>query len=297
MKNSSKTKTVLRTIKSSLDKRRRAVFTKKDLQEIVIENLSNVSENQRAILKGTILQYLWDNEMLNEVVFEFPSRKEARYLFGNITKLELAQSLKPNAYLCHRAAMFVNGLCDDEPEIIYINVEQSQHHKRSSGSLTQFGFDQAFRNKPRVSNEIAEAYDTRVCITHGQRTDQLGVETKTGMVGESLRVTGIERTLIDIAVRPIYAGGPEEVLKAYEKAANIVSIEKLETMLSKMNFVYPYHQAIGFYLFASKAYSNEAIRPFEKKSREFDFYLDYKMKDPEYSKEWRIHYPPGLIQM
>ncbi len=294
MSKGNKTEEAKRALETNLDNRRRAIFTKNDLKEIVIQNLPDVGVNQRTLIKGQLLKYLREKEKLKEVVFEFPSRKETRYLFGNITNFELAQSLKPNAYLAHRAAMFLNGLCTEYPQTIYINVEQSQEHKRNINSLTQVAIDHAFKNKARVSNEVAEANGIQVCITHGQKTDQLGVETKKGPLGESLRITSIERTLIDITVRPIYASGPREVLKAYEKAANLVSINKLHKMLGKMNFVYPYHQSVGFYLEASKAYSKENIALFENTKRDFDFYLDYRMKNPKYSKTWKIYYPSGL---
>ncbi len=292
---SNATEMAIGAIKTSLDKRRRAIFTKNDLQEIVIENLPDVGANQRTLIKGQLLNYLWEKNKLKEVVFNFPSRKETRYLFGNITNFELAQSLKPNAYLAHRAAMYLHNLCTDPPETIHINVEQSQQHKRNTKSLTQAGIDQAFKNKVRVSNAIAESNGVKVCITHGQKTDQLGVETKKGPIGEALRVTGVERTLIDITVRPIYAGGPTEVLKAYQAAAKIVSIKKLVKILDKMNFVYPFHQAIGFYLHSSKSYSKSDITLFEAMKKEFDFYLDYRMKNPKYSKQWRIFYPADLV--
>lgn len=295
MKKEHATEEAICALKTSLDNRRRGIFTKSDLQEIVIENLPDVGVNQRTLIKGQLLKYLWEREKLKEVVFEFPSRKETRYLFGNITNFELAQSLKPNAYLAHRAAMFLNNLCTDYLETIHINVEQSQQHKRNTNSLTQVAIDQAFKNKVRVSNEIAEANGIQVCITHGQKTDQLGVETKNGSVGEALRVANIERTLIDITVRPIYAGGPTEVLKAYKNAANKVSIEKLINTLCKMNFVYPFHQAVGFYLHASQSYSKTDIEAFESIKKEFDFYLDYRMKNPAYSKQWKIFYPADLI--
>lgn len=40
-------------------------------------------------------------------------------------------------------------------------------------------------------------------------------------------VTGPERTLIDITVRPFYSGGPKAVLEAYRQAKDVVSIQKL----------------------------------------------------------------------
>jgi len=287
------TRQTLRVVKKSLQSLRNAIFTKSDLQEIVLQNLPDVGPNQRALIRGEILEYLWETGKLKEATFDFPSRRETRYLLGKITNFQLAQALKPNAYLAHRAAMFLTGLCDEAPETIHINVEQSQHHKRNTNTLTQGGIDQAFRNKTRVSNEVAEANGIKVCITHGQRTDQLGVETKKGANGELLFVTNLERTLIDITVRPIYVGGPKEVLKAYKKARHLSS-KKLFDMLKKMDFVYPYHQAIGFYLDASGAYSATDLLPFKKIKRDFDFYLDYRMTNPVYSSEWQIYYPAGL---
>ena len=50
------------------------------------------------------------------------------------------------------------------------------------------------------------------------KTNALGVIEIQGSEDETLKVTGIERTLIDIAVRPVYAGGVFEVLKAYKLA-------------------------------------------------------------------------------
>lgn len=277
-----------------MNNRRKAIFTKNDLQEIVIQNLPDVGVNQRILIKGQILTYLWEEEKLKEIVFEFPSRKEKRYLFGKITSLELAQSLKPNAYLAYRAAMFLNGLCEENPRTIHINVEQSQHHKRNASTLTQASIDQAFKNKARVSNEIAEAHNMQVCVTHGQRTDCLGVEIKEGPDGESLLVTSLERTLIDIAVRPVYAGGPKEVLKAYRKATNL-SLKKLLKFLKEMNYVYPYQQAIGFYLQASGILPNADLNPLKNLQSGFDFYLDYRMKNSNYSEEWKLYYPHNLI--
>ncbi|MEP6847564.1 MAG: hypothetical protein ABI999_01820 [Acidobacteriota bacterium] len=60
---------VIRIVERNLDKRRRAIFTKSDLQEIAIQNLPDVGVNQRALIKGQILKYLWEKEKLKEVIF------------------------------------------------------------------------------------------------------------------------------------------------------------------------------------------------------------------------------------
>jgi len=52
----------------------------------------------------------------------------------------------------------------------------------------------------------------------GKNTNRLGVEEIAGPASETIPVTNLERTLIDIVVRPAYAGGTSQLLKAYRTA-------------------------------------------------------------------------------
>jgi predicted transcriptional regulator of viral defense system len=122
----------------------------------------------------------------------------------------------------------------------------------------------------------------------------LGVIESRWTDGEKIRFTNIEKTLIDITVRPIYAGGVFEVLKAYRNAKGNVSINRLTAMLRKLNYVYPYHQAVGFYLERSGVYDESSIRLLRKFEMNYDFYLTYDMQEQDYSKEWRLFFPKGF---
>ena len=128
----------------------------------------------------------------------------------------------------------------------------------------------------------------------------MGVEERDVRLTDSreavpLRLTDVERTLVDIAVRPFYAGGVAEVLKAYRRAAQRASVNRLAGMLRKLAYVYPYHQAIGFYLEAAQAYDKKTVDLFHGRfDYEFDFFLSYGMKDTEYVSRWRVHVPRGL---
>ena len=73
-----------------------------------------------------------------------------------------------------------------------------------------------------------------------------------------------------------------------------ISINKLSAMLKKLNFTYPYHQAIGFYLEKAGVYSESQIKIIEKFQRKYDFYLTHQMKDVEYSEKWKLFYPKGF---
>jgi predicted transcriptional regulator of viral defense system len=109
-----------------------------------------------------------------------------------------------------------------------------------------------------------------------------------------VRLTSLERTLIDIAVRPMYAGGISEVAKAYAAAVSTCSVNKIAAYLRKLAFTYPYHQAIGFYLERSGMYSDEQISLLDDFPTEFDFYLTYQMKNTEYRDRWKLFVPKGF---
>lgn len=108
-----------------------------------------------------------------------------------------------------------------------------------------------------------------------------------------VRLTNIERTLIDAAVRPIYTGGISEVAKAFQFAKEQVSVNRLGAMLKKLSYTYPYHQSIGYYL-ERAGYRSSQLDLLRRSPMEYDFYLDHGMQDTKYIKDWRLHGPRGF---
>jgi len=108
-----------------------------------------------------------------------------------------------------------------------------------------------------------------------------------------VEVTSLERTLIDITVRPAYSGGVSTVLRAFKLARNRTSVTKLIALLNKFNYIYPYHQSIGFYL--KHAGYTEADQLLAKLDGvKFDFYLCHGLKDPAFDPDWRVFFPRRL---
>ena len=109
-----------------------------------------------------------------------------------------------------------------------------------------------------------------------------------------IRVTNLERTLIDIALRPYYSGGVEKVLDAYKLALGSVNVTQLAEYLTQLNYVYPFHQAIGWYM-EKAGYSDKQLKPFRSQSKLRLFYLTHKMQNPILDTAWKIFVPSHIV--
>jgi hypothetical protein len=213
-----------------------------------------------------------------------------RYVWREASAYEIALSMKHGAYLSHGTAMLLHGLTEQIPSKIYVNSEQSP--KPRSGHLTQEGINRAFAGRQRESQFIFKFQQSETLLLWGKNTGQLEV-VDMNYSGTKLRVAGFERTLIDLAVRPSYAGGVFQVLDAYRRAKDHVSISTLLATLKRLDYIYPYHQSIGFYL-QKAGYAMSQYNRLKHIGLKYDFYLAYGLKEKEYDPEWRLFFPKGF---
>jgi len=241
-----------------------------------------------------LFDHLIKNSELKKVVLKSPNydKEYVRYAWREISVYQLSLSLRPRSYLSHHSAMYLNNLTEVASRTIYVNSEQSPKF-RDETSLQQRSIDLAFKSKPRTSKFVFTHKNWKICCLSGLNTNNLGVVGIEEPNGGRLQVTNIERTLIDIAVRPFYAGGTGKVQKAYIKARGKISTDLLISILRKIDYIYPYHQVIGFYM-QRAGFENSALNPLKKMGLEYDFYLDYGMGQTDYSKEWRVYFPRNL---
>ncbi len=288
------------------DKHQNRVHKQRTLELILSENRHKWRLAQSMGFKE-FLEYLVKSRKLRRLEFGFPHRKEVRYTWGEVPIESVMLTLKPGCHFSHFTAMQLHELTEQDPRTVYVNHEQRPKARPQLG-LNQERIDLAFRRKPRMTRNLAtlkgaKRRGIRICLLNGMHTGYLGVEEReVGSRHEGprvrLRLTDLERTLIDIAVRPFYSGGVAEVLKAYERAGERASVNRLAGMLRKLGYVYPYHQAIGFYLDVAGSYDQKTIELFHGGfDYEFDFYLTYGMEETEYVPRWRIHVPKGLSRM
>lgn len=279
------------TIFQTFDRLRDPVLRQRDISAILETN----RKAWRLALSTnftTFVKFLTTQGKLRRVSLQFPYRPETLFTWGSVSTLAIAVASKPKAYLCQHTAMELHQLTKEKSRVIYANCEQ-RPLPSSEGPLRQQAIDTALRRPQRVTKYRARLGKHAVWVLNGKHTDGLGVDTVNAADGYPLRVTGIERTLIDITVRPAYAGGPERVLEAFRRARGRFSVAALATMLKRMAFVYPYHQSIGFYL-ERAGYTDEDLSHFRTPVFTHDFYLAYAMKGPAYSSSWRLHYPADL---
>jgi len=265
------------------------ILSLKDISRILDDKREFWRLSKSLTVKGFI-ELLLNGTMLKEYVLNFPHRRIILYSWGEVPILSVALALNKDAYLSHYSAVFFHNLTDQIPKTIYINVEQGEK-KTTRQKLVQENIDRAFANRQRMSNNTAVWNDYKICILNGKFTNKLGVIETQLEDKAKIFSTNVERTLIDITVRPAYSGGVFEVLNAFRLAKEKVSINKLAATLKKLDYVYPYHQAIGFYVERSQCYKESQIKLLKKIPIIYDFYLAHGMKEVEYSKEWKLYYP------
>ncbi len=277
-----------------LDRSGKRVFTRQELLRVV-----EAHRKQWGIVESASA-----NDIINDLLKTLPLRsfvlESSKYahefprcLWRDPDPLEVAASVRaPKSYLCHSSALFIHKLLDRLPKDLCVNYEQSEKPK-PSGGLTQESLDRAFRGKHRQSAFIFRYRQHEIVVLSGKHTRGLEVRTLLLATGAKVRVTSLERTLIDVTVRPGYAGGVEHVLEAYRRARKEVSITKLIDTLQKLDHVYPYHQAIGFYM-ERAGFARKQFALLKQLDMDWDFYLAHNMRSTAFDAGWRLHHPKGL---
>jgi predicted transcriptional regulator of viral defense system len=273
------------------------IFTRDGIESILGQNRKNWSLPQTATV-GEFIDFLVSDSHLTVLPFKFPSLTTNRYVWRKAPILEVIATLRPRSFFCHYTAVKAHGLTMSVPKMIYVNAEQPGR-SNAGGRLRQPAVNVAFFRPQRLSKNIATVGDYQVCMLSGQNTNNLGVETfeVPDIYSDDLatvRMTNIERTLIDIAVRSSYSGGVFEVLDAYTEAAPLVSVKRMVDYLNQMRFVYPYHQAIGYLMEKSGAYKSRDIDLLRGFSRSIDFFLTHNIRDGDFIADWRLTVPKGF---
>lgn len=278
-----------------------AVLTEAALREILRENrkywrLSN-RETQRVFIS-----FMLEKTKLRQFLIDLPRRPIHGYTWGEVPLMESMLQLVPGSYFSHYTAVRLHGLTEQVPKTLYLSREKQRGQdpdKAALRSYSQADIDTSFAKPDRESVNQADMLEegVRVVLLDAVAHEGAGIMAgKVNLGGEralNLRYTNLERTLIDIAIRPIYAGGIFEVAKAFEHAQGKLSVNAMNALYRKLRPYYPHHQRIGYYL-ERAGYKPSLIELFRRYPMEHDFYLTHNMDKTVYNERWRLHLPEGF---
>lgn len=289
---------VMKTIKKSIINEFDEKFRKGDI--ILFSDVSDMMKYNKifsVLPKVTRVKDLINFLVENNVLISFnhqisKNSSTTKYAFREVYKYKTPLELRKNSFLSHYSAMYLHNLTENIPKNVYTNKEQSKKPSNKNRSLQQASIDKVFSKPMRKTNHILSFNDFNAYMLNGKNTERLGI-IEIEVDEKRLPITDRERTLLDVSIRPGYGGGVEEILTAYENAKGEISINRLLAYLRKMDYIYPYQQVVGFYL-EKAGYKESQLKLLESMDIEYNFYLNYNMKNPSFSERWKLYYPDHL---
>ncbi len=267
------------------------ILTRGEVAQIV--RTQRTGDILRHLTFDEILEFLLREKLIKEAAFTSAKYGTVvRYFRGEHSPLEFGLSLQRNSFLSHRTALAVHGL-EIPSNVVYVNREQSR--KGPPGEITQSAITLAFGNRQRESQYVFTRAKIKYVLLSGKHINNAGVIFTKTSSGERVHVTDLERTLIDIVVRPTYAGGIKRVADVYMRAGGLVNVDHMLKTIKELDHAYPYHQAIGF-LLERAGRSEDDTERFAALGKRFDFFLGYGIEQRGYSEKWRLYYPSSLDQ-
>lgn len=277
-------------------------FENLNTQAFTTFDLSNIFENERNSWKIAsyrtakhFYKYLEKSGILKLTTLKHQSTGSIKTILSkpNANYFDIALTIKKDGYLSNYTAMSIHQLTLQIPKSIYISFMKSADGRNNikNVTLSQKSIDQAFSKPQRITSEVykSEIDSYRLFfIQKGYSEKEIGLESNQG-----IKYTDVERTLIDISLRPAYSGGVFEVLEAYVNARDVIDTNKLYYYLNQLNYIYPYHQLIGFYLEKAN-YEEKRYLMFYEKISSFKFYLTYNISNKQYDEKWKIYFPKGF---
>jgi predicted transcriptional regulator of viral defense system len=213
--------------------------------------------------------------------------------------LQEAVLRSPTGHFCHLTSAYYHGLTNQVPNRIYIRTSRVGTTSRSRpDKLNDLQISAQFVKPHRRTEKMVSFGGGRIYLISGSRLDRVGVvpvDPHIQTFPNESRITGLERCLIDAVVAPHYNGGIASIPEFFENAAEALDVENLIDQYRQLDFLYPFHQSLGFFL-DHTGQTDAAARLRECFAPTNRFFVDRAAKSSwPYDAKWRVHYPPGLV--
>lgn len=265
------------------------IFSPKELIDII--NIHSIDIFNKQVSARKIIDKLTEKSFLFKQELRFIYKPVIRYTIKkDVDPYDIAISSRLNGFFSHYSALTILKIIPENKRNIFIN-EELKNKTVNKSNLTQNAITTAFSKPVRVTNSIVQYNEYDIYSINSKNTNKIDVK-KYQVNDKIYYCSSIERALIESTIRPLYAGGIDTLVQAYMNSKNICDVVKMKYLLEIMNFTYPYTQVIGFlldYCEYNKKYINLFIE-----DQNFDMYMEYNMKNPRYSKKWRLYYPNFL---
>lgn len=258
------------------------ILNSSEFEEVIstIKKIRGYKTKNRSFIKNILLNEFLSQENLDKFDI-YPLKNK------NIDIYDIASTRSRKSFFSFHTALSIHNLILNQPKQIYLTLERPTFIKGLS-NLEQSTIDEVF-SKPAKTTNNKRAYNIySITLVNGQHQNNIGI-----IPFRSYKVSDIERTLIDICVRPFYSGGVSQVLSIFNEVKDIMDTEKLFEYYRNMNFIYPYHQIIGFYLDKS-GYPKESYEKFLSLRTDIKFYITYNILHKNFSEKWNLYYPMGM---
>lgn len=197
-------------------------------------------------------------------------------------------------YLSHLSALYFHEIVEQRPVTHYLSMDLHVQ-KTTVGTVEPLLMKQSFMKQPRTSSKIGSFMKNQFCFTEKPKNTPgiVSVEIIEDDLSYPLRLTNIERTLIDSIVAPQYGGGLLTILAAMKKVS--INLEELKSIYDFFQFRYPYWQSIGFLLEVG-GQAQHADDWFKlHKMNKIEFFVDHGFRENWLlDKKWMVRYPEGL---
>ena len=282
----------LGSIEAALGGLEENIFAKRVFEKIFVQSRTGWGLDRKTGF-ADFADFLFAHSKLSKYVLNFPGHPVTVFAWGkDFSAFEIALALGRGAYLSHFTAAYIHRLTEQVPKTIYVTVPQPAK-RNSSLKLTQEDIHAAFSRPTRPTRQFALMGKFRVARLTGMDTKGAGVVAAASPDGGQTRITSMERTLVDIVVRPNYCGGIQQVLNVFSFAKGRVSTRRIADLLKKLQYLYPYHQAVGFYM-ERAGYPDKEVGTMRRMGVDRDFYLAHDMRDKDYCPKWRLFFPKGF---